>query len=134
MLNRFRAHCEEVVIRLGGAMLPASGREFLVCFGYPVAHEDTPLRAVRAGLAIVQAMPDLNKVLEKQFRRRINASLAIHSGQAVVGDSPNPAEGISIIGDVRSVVSKLAAYFETGAVVVTEATLQLILGYVVSES
>ena len=47
------------------------GDGLLVYFGYPQAHEDAAQQAVRAGLAIVDAMAPLNTRLEPQYGVRV---------------------------------------------------------------
>ena len=59
------------------------GDGLLVYFGYPQAHEDAAQRAVRAGLAIVDAMAPLNACLEPQYS--VAVRLGLHTGVAVVG-------------------------------------------------
>jgi class 3 adenylate cyclase len=45
-----------VIERFGGHIAQYLGDGLLVYFGYPVAHEDDVQRAVRAGLAIIDAL------------------------------------------------------------------------------
>ena len=60
------------------------GDGLLVYFGYPQAHEDAAQRAVRAGLAIVDAMDTAERRLEPQYGVRVAVRLG-HTGVAVVG-------------------------------------------------
>ena len=50
------AHRGEAVTRFGGHVAKYLGDGLVVYFGYPQAHEDDAERAVRAGLAIVDAI------------------------------------------------------------------------------
>jgi class 3 adenylate cyclase len=64
-----------------------SGDGLLVYFGYPVASEDDPRRAVRAGLGIIEA-------IGKRSTRACNARggitiavrVGIHTGPVVIGE------------------------------------------------
>jgi len=47
------------VTRFGGHVAKYLGDGLVVYFGYPQAHDDDPERAVRAGLAIVDAVKNL---------------------------------------------------------------------------
>ena len=58
------------------------GDGLLVYFGYPQAHEDAAQRAVRAGLAIVDAMEPLNARLGPQYSVRVAVRLGLHTGVA----------------------------------------------------
>src|SRR5262249_36459342 len=46
----FRQFVTPRIERFGGTTLASSGQEVLACFGFPVAYEDSPQRAVRAAL------------------------------------------------------------------------------------
>src|SRR5262245_58774491 len=55
--------CTDVIQRYDGHIAQLLGDGLLVYFGYPVAHEDDPHRAVRAGLGILNALGDLHQGL-----------------------------------------------------------------------
>jgi class 3 adenylate cyclase len=63
-MPRLQEACAEVIDRFEGHIAQYLGDGLLVYFGYPVAHEDDPLRAVRAGLGIVSALDPLNEWLK----------------------------------------------------------------------
>ncbi|XSC48181.1 adenylate/guanylate cyclase domain-containing protein [Bradyrhizobium sp. RDT10] len=58
------------------------GDGVLVYFGWPQAHEDEAERAVRSGLAIVEAV----ERLEKRAGVALSARVGIATGLVVVGD------------------------------------------------
>src|SRR5215470_14172327 len=60
MVRAYQTSCTEVIQRFDGHIAQLLGDGLLVYFGYPVAHEDDPLRAVRTGLGIVEAIGTLN--------------------------------------------------------------------------
>ena len=116
-----RGWLEDVAAELGGAVLPAAGPESAVCFGYPVAHEDTGGRAVRAALAVLRragAVADLA------------VTAVVHSGEAVAEEA-DPARGgaVTLTGDVIPVASRIAGQADPGAVTVTDATHRLVRGF-----
>src|SRR5713101_5613796 len=55
-----------VIQRFDGHIAQYLGDGLLVYFGYPQAHEDDAVRAVHAGLEIVEAMHTLNARLEQE--------------------------------------------------------------------
>src|SRR5713101_2128248 len=57
--------CAEQIRRFEGYLTRYVGDGLLVYFSYPQAHEDDAQRAVRAGLRIVAALPDLNNQLQQ---------------------------------------------------------------------
>ena len=52
------------VTRFGGTVDKFIGDNVMAVFGAPVAHEDDPERAVRAGLAMQAAMAEINERIE----------------------------------------------------------------------
>ena len=66
------------------------GDGLLVYFGYPLAHEDDAQRAVRAGLEIVAALPQLNARLQQTGGAMpavpLQVRIGIHTGLVVVSE------------------------------------------------
>ena len=52
----YHRFCTEVIAPFGGMVAPFVGDHVLAYFGYPEAHENDPERAVRAGLALIDAV------------------------------------------------------------------------------
>jgi serine/threonine protein kinase/tetratricopeptide (TPR) repeat protein len=84
ILSAERAAIRRVLARHGGVVTQRLGRQQLVLFGYPVAREDAPMRAVAAALEVQEAI----LLLERELSPRLSAPLAvrigIHSGPAIV--------------------------------------------------
>jgi len=70
----------ETVGRFDGFVAKYMGDGVLIYFGYPRAHEDDAERAVRAGLAVIDAVGRL------PAREDLRVRLGIATGLAVVGD------------------------------------------------
>ena len=58
------------------------GDGILIYFGYPQAHEDDAERALRTGLALVDAVPKLSTMADTPLQMRVG----IATGMVVVGD------------------------------------------------
>ena len=79
----------------GGTVEKFIGDAVMAVFGAPVAHGDDPERAVRAALAIVEAVD-------------LDVRLAVNTGEALVSVSANPAQGEGIVsGDVVNTAARL---------------------------
>ena len=63
MMVFFRRCCRESVVRLGGTVAVATPQGLQACFGFPIAHEDAPRRAVDAALAVAEGAEALNERL-----------------------------------------------------------------------
>jgi class 3 adenylate cyclase len=105
------------------------GDGLLVYFGYPQAHEDAAQRAVRAGLAIVDAMAPLNTRLEPQYGVRVAVRLGLHTGVAVVGTVGSGARQEQLaMGDTPNIAARLQGLAVPNTVVLSAATARLLHG------
>src|SRR5262245_19805323 len=77
----FQLTCADDIKRLDGMVAQYLGDGVLAYFGYPAAHEDDAERAVRAGLAILEAVGTLKPATNVTLQARIG----IASGVVVVG-------------------------------------------------
>ena len=56
VVRAYQETCTNVIRRYDGHIAQHLGDGLLVYFGYPTAHEDDAVRAVRAGLEIITAL------------------------------------------------------------------------------
>jgi class 3 adenylate cyclase/tetratricopeptide (TPR) repeat protein len=95
------------------------GDAVMVVFGVPRLHDDDAERAVRASLAMRDAMSDLNADLNVSLAARIG----VNSGEAVAGSG---TEGQFLVtGDAVNVAARLQQGAEPGEVVVGTLTESL---------
>jgi class 3 adenylate cyclase/tetratricopeptide (TPR) repeat protein len=105
--------------------------EGLVCFfGVPEAHEDDAERAVRAGLAIVDAVQRLNRNAAAP-EAHLRARIGIHTGSAVVG--PGGGHSKDVFGDTPNIAARVQSVAEADSVLITSATQRLVAGVFVVE-
>ncbi|HEY2218168.1 MAG TPA: AAA family ATPase [Gaiellaceae bacterium] len=106
----------------GGIVEKFVGDAVMAVFGAPTAHGDDPERAVRAALAVREAVPALNAErpgLELRIRGAVN------TGEAVVSLSARPALGEAMVaGDVVNTASRLQQHAPVGEIVVGEETFR----------
>ncbi len=92
--------------RFGGTVEKFIGDAVMAVFGAPVAHEDDPERAVRAALAIRDALAE-----EGELEVRIG----ITTGEALSRSTPGPDAGEGMAsGDVVNTAARLQAAAPTG--------------------
>jgi class 3 adenylate cyclase/predicted ATPase len=127
-----RAYQETAVAAMqpwGGYVAQYLGDGLLVYFGYPQAHEDAAQRAVRAGLAIVEAMSPLNTRLAPQYGVRVAVRLGLHTGVAVVGIVGSGARQEQLaMGDTPNIAARLQGLAAPNTVVLSTATARLLHG------
>ena len=113
-LQPLQARLRSELERRGGTVEKFIGDAVMAVFGAPVAHEDDPERAVRAALAIIDALAEDGDV---------EVRIGITTGEALValGARPEVGEGIAS-GDVVNTASRLQAAAPTGGILVDETT------------
>ena len=86
LIARYQQAAAGAVARFGGHVAKNLGDGLLIYFGWPAAREDDPKRAVRAGLAIVEAMVPVNATLAAGDGTRLAVRIGIHTGPVVIAD------------------------------------------------
>jgi class 3 adenylate cyclase/predicted ATPase len=131
VVRAYQQTCAVVIQRFEGHIAQYLGDGLLVYFGYPQAHEDDALRAVHAGLEIVEAMRALNARLEQARGIRLAVRLGIHTGQVVVGEIGGGERHEQLaLGETPNLAARLQGLAALDTVVISAATLHLVQGYV----
>jgi class 3 adenylate cyclase len=130
ILREYQRACAEEIGRYGGHVARYMGDGILAYFGYPQAHEDDPQRAVRAGLAITEAVRSLDLDPGAGRRLAVRARVGVHTGLVVLGEmgSGERRERADVVGDVPNIASRVQAMADD-CVVVSEATERLTRGF-----
>jgi class 3 adenylate cyclase len=120
-LRPFHARIKREIELFGGTLDKFIGDAALGVFGSPVAHEDDPERAVRAALAIVDAIQELNR-LDPALDLAVRTS--VNTGEAVVAYGTGPQIGEAVTGDVVNTAARLQHVAPVGGIVVGEPTFR----------
>ena len=117
IIGSYHRYFTEVITKSGGFVAKYMGDGVLAYFGYPQAHEDDAERAVRAGLALVEAVPKLDAHEGTALQVRIG----IATGLVVVGDllGEGAAQEQAVVGETPNLAARLQALAEPGAVVIS---------------
>jgi class 3 adenylate cyclase len=124
----YQRDASAAMTRFGGEVVRYVDDGIMAFFGYPVAHENDAERAARAGLAILEAVTQLN---QQPAHPKLAVRIGIDSGPVVVGTGANQA--IDAFGDAANIAARVQAAAEPDTVVVTGATHRLISGLFVVE-
>ena len=111
IIGAYHRCCAEQIAKAGGFVAKYMGDGVLVYFGYPAAHEDDAERAVRAGLALVDAVGQL-PAPEVPLRVRIGVA----TGLVVVGDliGAGAAQEQAVVGETPNLAHRLQTLAEPG--------------------
>jgi class 3 adenylate cyclase/tetratricopeptide (TPR) repeat protein len=119
LVERTLSRLQQEVDGYGGRIDKFIGDNVMALFGAPVAHEDDPQRAVRAGLGMQAAMAEINEQLERDHDVSFSLRVGINSGEVLAGAV---GESYTVTGDVVNVASRLQSASEPGTVTVGERT------------
>ncbi len=113
-----------VINGLEGHVAKYMGDGVLAYFGFPVAHEDEAERAVRAGLAIIDAMHGR----QAPNAEALTARIGIATGLVVVGDliGVGAAQEQAVVGDTPNLAARLQGLAAPGQVVLSASTRRLL--------
>lgn len=124
VISAYQKAVAQTVGRIGGFVAKYMGDGVLVYFGYPQAHEDDAERAVRAALALVTAVSDL------QTHAALQTRVGIATGLVVIGDliGSGASQEQAIVGDTPNLAARLQGIAEPNRVVIAESTRKLVGG------
>jgi class 3 adenylate cyclase len=120
ILSRYYARLRSEIETFGGNVEKFIGDAVMAVFGAPVDHGDEPERAVRAALAVRDAVQEMNAAdpdLDLQVR------IAVNTGEALVSLQVKSADGEGMVaGDVVNTAARLQGAAPVNAIVVGEET------------
>jgi class 3 adenylate cyclase len=129
VVRAYHATCAEVIARFEGYIAQYLGDGLLVYFGYPGAHEDDAVRAVRAGLGILDAIGALHARLAQDKGIDLAVRIGIHTGLVVVGEIGGGTRQERLaLGETPNIAARLQSLATTGRMVLSEQTQRLVGG------
>src|SRR5690348_3448993 len=103
LLARYFERMKAIVDRHGGSVEKFIGDAVMAVFGVPVVHEDDALRALRAAVAMRDALPDLG----------IDGRIGVMTGEVVTGTEERLATG-----DPVNVAARLEQAAQPGEILI----------------
>ena len=144
IVRTYQDTCAGVIQRFDGYIAQYLGDGLLVYFGYPIAHEDAAVRAVKTGLGILAQLSYMNSQLRKSGRLqslrqngqgkkdapRIRLRIGIHTGQVVVSDvGAGERHEQLALGETPNIAAHLQAIAKANTVVMSAASYRLVEGF-----
>ena len=126
VIGAYHRRCAEAITSSGGFVAKYLGDGVLAYFGYPQAHEEDAERAVRAGLALIEAVANLDAGQATSLRVRVG----IATGLVVVGDllGEGAAQEQAVIGETPNLAARLQGLAEPNTVVIADNTRRMLGG------
>jgi adenylate cyclase len=111
----------EPIFRLEGMVDHCGGDRLQAVWGAPLAHEDDPIRAVRAALDMGKQIEAFNRKLSPRHIGPFKIGIGIDTGAAVAGNlGAGWTSRYTIIGDVMGSANALASSAEADQTVISE--------------
>jgi ABC-type transport system substrate-binding protein/class 3 adenylate cyclase len=117
------------VLRFGGTVAQLTGDGLYALFGAPAAHEDDSERAVRAALAIHDALAGFAGDVQEAYGVSLAARVAVNTGPVVLttDDAPDEAR-YNALGDTVNTAARLQTLADQGGVAVGALTARQVEG------
>ena len=108
LLNRYLSRMSEVIEAEGGVVDKYIGDAVMALFGAPVARVDAATAAVRAAIAMQDALRELHALHDAEALPRLATGIGIHTGGVVAGNLGSTHRmNYTVIGDAVNLASRL---------------------------
>ncbi|HVN83841.1 MAG TPA: adenylate/guanylate cyclase domain-containing protein [Candidatus Binatia bacterium] len=129
LLEDYLALAFAEIYRFDGIVNQLAGDGMMALFGAPIAHEDAPQRAVRAAVAIRDAITRFNQSASARHAVELRIRVGIHTGPVVVGTVGNDLKmDYTAIGDTTNLASRMQSLAQPGSILISEATYRRVRG------
>ena len=132
MASYFAAMREEIEAE-GGTVEKFIGDAVMAVFGVPAAHEDDPIRALRAALRMRERLDDVNDRLMTARGVTLQIRIGVNTGEVLASVEPQPGEPM-VTGDAVNVAARLQGAAEPGGILASERTARGARGFLFGEA
>jgi class 3 adenylate cyclase len=127
--SRIFGEISKIVATYDGFIEKYAGDAVMVIFGVPRAHEDDPIRAIKAAREIHQRVDAISPQVEKKIGQPISMHTGINTGLAVTGEVDVERGTHGVAGDTINLATRLSSLAKPGEIVVNVDTCRLIAGH-----
>ena len=127
MASYFAAMREEIEAE-GGTVEKFIGDAVMAVFGVPAAHEDDPIRALRAALRMRERLEAVNDSLMATRGVTLQIRIGVNTGEVLASVDPQPGEPM-VTGDAVNVAARLQSAAEPGGILASERTARGARGF-----
>ena len=125
LVSRYTALVDGIVVGYGGTVDKHIGDAVMALFGAPRAHDDDPMRAVRAALDIHEALTQLSETVS----RPLQAHVGIANGEVVAGTVDRAdVHDYTVLGDSVNLAARLVAAAGPGQTLISDGVYRALSG------
>jgi class 3 adenylate cyclase len=130
VLNQHLTLAAEAILAEEGTLDKFMGDSTMALFNTPLPQSDHALRAVRAALAMQNAISELHADIAQE--NRLSFGVGITTGLAVVGNiGSTTVQNYTAIGDSVNMASRLQAYAQPGQILLNQMAYEQVFDHVV---
>jgi len=107
-MNRLKLAATRIVEGYGGTLNQFAGDEVMALFGVPRAHDDDPIRAVRAAFELHAAVRELGNELAPRIGRTLRLHTAVNTGLMIIQRRDRRDGVFGVTGDAINTAARLA--------------------------
>jgi class 3 adenylate cyclase/tetratricopeptide (TPR) repeat protein len=133
IMSQVFAEITSIVKKYDGSIEKFIGDAVVAFFGVPKAHEDDPVRAIRAAKEIHSFVEAMSPRVEQRIERSLSMHTGINTGLVVTGQMDQEGVTTGVLGDTINLASRLSDLAKAGEILVGSVTYQLAEGHFVFE-
>ncbi len=126
--SRIFGEVSKIVAHYDGFIEKYAGDAVMAIFGVPQAHEDDPIRAIKAAREIHQMVDTICPEVEKKIGQSISMHTGINTGLVVTGEVDMKRGTHGVAGDTINLASRLSNLANPGEIVVDVDTCHQVEG------
>ena len=119
----------KIIAKYDGFVEKYAGDAVMALFGVPRAHEDDPIRAIKAAREIHECVDAFSPKIDNKIGQRISMHSGINTGLVVTGEVDMDRGTHGVAGDTINVASRLSQLAQAGEVLVDSDTFQQSEGF-----
>jgi class 3 adenylate cyclase len=132
--SRIFGEVSKIVAKYDGFIEKYAGDAVMAIFGVPQAHEDDPIRAIKAAREIHQLADAISPEVEKRIGQSISMHTGINTGLVVTGEIILEKGVHGVAGDTLNVASRLCSAAKAGEIFVGQEVFYQTFGHFIFEA
>ncbi len=125
IMSQIFGEVAQIVTKYEGFIEKFIGDAAMALFGVPNAHEDDPVRAIKAASEIHAAVNAISPKVEKKIEQPLEMHSGINTGLVVTGDMDMEKGTHGVVGDTINMASRLADLAKPGEIIISLETRRL---------
>ena len=125
LLTEYFTEMVDCVFQHGGTLDKFIGDAVMAQWGAPLGEPDDPDRALQAGIAMMQALAQLNNQWRAEGRPELQMGIGINTGEAFAGNIGSERRlEYTVIGDTVNTASRLCGAAKAGEILISQSVMK----------